>query len=298
MNDPKALPRDWPPVLDRQLSEDHANTGIERIPALDRDSNKTFRPGTAEHLQNILDISGVPLLVVDGNLKLLSFTSAVIALFDVAATDLGRPLAEITRRFADEDFLLDAQTAIAIRMPICRDIKTDNGGHYKLSLLPYCVEDNDVRGLAISFSDISDTEAAKRAFDRAEAFSNSIIDVLHESLVMLDEELRVISATPRFYHNFVVRPEDAVGELLWNLCERCLDVPAFRIFLVLISAGEDVAEDYEIEIELSPYGRRILILNAQNIPAEPPEKKKILLAIDDIADRKQAGHGHAGAIIA
>jgi len=298
MSDPKARPRDWPLALDRRLFEDHADTGIERIPALNRDSQKTFRHGTAEHLQNILNISGVPLLVADGDLKLLSFTPAVIALFDVAVSDLGRPLAEIARRFADEDFLLDAQIAIAMRMPICRDIDADNGACYKLSLLPYRVGDDDAQGLAISFSDISETMAAKRAFDRAEAFSNSIIDVLHESLVMLDEELRVISATPRFYSNFTVRPEDAVGEFLPNLCERCLDVPAFRIFLGLIATGEIVAEDYEIEIELPPYGRRILILNAQNIPAAPAEKKKILLAIDDIADRKQAGLGHAGGHIA
>jgi hypothetical protein len=79
MSDPKALPRDWPPVLNRQLSEDHANTDIERIPALNRDSTKTFGNGTAEHLRNILDVSGIPLLVVGGDLKLLSFTSAVTA---------------------------------------------------------------------------------------------------------------------------------------------------------------------------------------------------------------------------
>jgi two-component system CheB/CheR fusion protein len=179
------------------------------------------------------------------------------------------------------------------RMPIGRDISADNGVCFKLSLLPYRIGDDDVHGVAIGFADISKTRAAERALEAAQAISNGIIDAIHESLVVLDEELRIISATPRFYRNFVVRPEDAVGELLLNLCDRCLDVPAFRVFFDLIADDDNVVEDYEIEIEFSPGNRRVLILNAGNIPAVPPEKKKILLAIDDITDRKRAWLGLA-----
>ena len=38
-----------------------------------------------------------------------------------------------------------------------------------------------------------------------------------------------------------------------------------------------------------PRGRRVLSVNARNIPAVPPEKQKTLLAIDDVTDRKHVG---------
>src|SRR5271154_2260108 len=248
MSEPKTLRHRWGLFRNQQLSENYENIELRRSSAQNGDdrpkeqnagAQKPFRPHTAE---NILNILGVPLLVVDGDLKLLSFTSAATALFNVTASDFGRPLVEITRRFADEDLLLDAQTVVAHRMSICRDVNTDNGACFKLSLLPYRSENTDVQGLVITFADISGMKAAEREFDTAWAFSNSIIDTIHESLVVLDEKLRIVSATPRFYRSFAVHPRDAVGESLPNLRGRCLDVPAFHSFLDRIAAGDYAAE--------------------------------------------------------
>src|SRR6185437_7709588 len=108
------------------------------------------------------------------------------------------------------------------------------------------------------------------------------------SLVVLDHELRVVSASPSFYRSFAIKPGSAVGQELRNLRDHCLDVPALRNFLDRIAAMRDVADDCEIEIELPPRGRRVLLLNASKIPAASPAKTRTVLAIDDITDRKRA----------
>src|SRR5579864_4373257 len=247
---------------------------------------KTSRPRFPENPQNILTSSGIATLVLDRDLKLRFFTPAATSLFRVTASNLGRPLSEITRRFADDDLLLDAQTVIATRVSLWREVEADNGAWYNRRLLPYRNEDGDIQGVVITFADISEMKASEREIEAARAYSNSIVDAIHQPLVVLDHELRIVSASPSFYRGFSIMPERAVGQQLPNLRDRCLDVQALRSFLVRIAAGHDVAEDYEIEINLPPRGRRVLQLNAREIPAAPPAKRRTLLAIDDITDRK------------
>jgi two-component system CheB/CheR fusion protein len=252
-------------------------------------SKRASRPRTPESLQNILNSSGTATLALDRDLKLRFFTPAATSLFKVTVTDLGRPLSEITRCFVDDDLLLDAQTVIATSVSLWREVEADSGAWYNRRLLPYRTDDDDIQGVIITFADISEMKAAEREIEAARSYSNSIIDTIRQSLVVLDHELRVVSASPSFYRTFAIKPGSAVGRQLPNLRDRCLDVQALRSFLDRIAAGHDVAEDYEIEIELPPRGRRVLQLNAREIPAAPPAKRRTLLAIDDITDRKHVG---------
>ena len=65
------------------------------------------------------------------------------------------------------------------------------------------------------------------------------------------------------------------------------DVPGLRGFLDRVQVEPAPVEDYEIEIELPLLGRRLLLLNAREIRDGPLGGRKILLAIDDITERKQ-----------
>ena len=60
-----------------------------------------------------------------------------------------------------------------------------------------------------------------------------------------------------------------------------------RAFLDEVQAEPSHVEDYEIEIELPTLGRRLLLLNARKLREGPHGKPKILLAIDDITERRR-----------
>lgn len=271
-----------PPMRPRTSSVDN------KLQKQNGKSDKRSRRRAPENLQNILNSSGITTLILDRDLKLRFFTPGATALFKVTTSNLGRPLAEISRRFVDEDLLLDAQTVIATSVSLWREVEADSGAWYNRRLLPYRTEFNDIEGVVITFSDISEMKAAEWEIEAARSYSNSIIDTIHQSLVVLDHELRIVSASPSFYRSFAINPGKAVGQQLPNLRDRCLDVQALRSFLDRIAAGHDVVDDYEIEIEQPPRGRRVLLLNARKITVAPPAKPRTLLAIDDITDRKHA----------
>jgi two-component system, chemotaxis family, CheB/CheR fusion protein len=265
-----------------------ASAASNKRRAQNGDSKKTLHPRNPANLQNILNSSGIATVLLDRDLKLRFFTPPATSLFRITAANLGRPLSEITRRFTDDDLLLDAQTVISTSISLWREVEADDGAWYNRRLLPYRPEDNEIEGVLITFADVSEMKAAEQEIEAARSYSNSIIDTIRQSLVVLDHELRVVSASPSFYRSFAIKPGNAVGETLPNLRDHCLDVQALRSFLNRIAAGHDVAEDYEIEIDLPPRGHRVLMLNARKIPPIPPARQKTLLAIDDITDRKHS----------
>jgi len=83
---------------------------------------------TSRNLQNILDSTDMPTLVLDADLNIRLFTPAATSLFTVVASDVGRPLADLSRRFDDDKLLADARAVLGSHPPIRREVRADAGG--------------------------------------------------------------------------------------------------------------------------------------------------------------------------
>jgi two-component system CheB/CheR fusion protein len=123
---------------------------------------------------------------------------------------------------------------------------------------------------------------------RAHLGADRIIDTIRQALVVLDQKLRVISVNRAFYRAFNVIPEETIGQHLADVGDHRLDVPALRGLLDLLQAEDAAIEDYEMEIELPALGRRMLLLSAEKIRGESEGTCEIVVAIDDVTERKRA----------
>jgi two-component system CheB/CheR fusion protein len=262
----------------------------EELAALNNQLQETLerQRSTSNDLQNILDSSGVATLFLDSELNIRFFTPATKSLFRVIASDIGRPLADLARRINDTHLLADAGTVLAGHVPPSREVEADNGAWYTRRILPYRTHDAQVVGVVITFADISERKIAERAIEAARSYSDGIINTIRQPLVVLDEELYVISASRSFYSTFAVEPEQTVGRQLDAVDDGRLDIAALRGFLDRLRNGEGVIEDHEIDVELPPWGMRSLLVNALEICDESVTARKILLTIEDITDRKHA----------
>jgi two-component system CheB/CheR fusion protein len=262
----------------------------EELTALNSQLQETLerQRSTSNDLQDILDSSGVATLFLDGALNIRFFTPAAKSLFRVIATDIGRPLGDLTPLAADRDLLADARSVLTSSAPVGREVETESGGWYVRRIRPYRTQDNRIDGVVITFADISEIKAAEREIRAARAYSDSIIDTIRQPLVVLDEEWRVVSANRSFYRIFAVAHEETVGQPLKLAGDGRLEIPRVRGFLEPVQAEPVPIEDYEVEIELPLLGPRLLLLNAREIRDEPLGGRKILLAIEDITERKLA----------
>jgi two-component system CheB/CheR fusion protein len=261
----------------------------EELTALNSQLQETLerQRSTSNDLQNILDSSGVATLFLDSELNIRFFTPATKSLFRVIATDIGRPLADLTPLAADRDLLADARAVLTSLAPLGREVETESGRSYVRRILPYRTQDNRIDGVVITFADISEIKAAEREIRAARAYSDSVIDTIRQPLVVLDEALRVVSANRSFYRTFALAREETVGRPL-GLIEDHLGTPGLRGFLDRVQVEQPVpVEDYEVETELPVLGRRLLLLNAREIRDGLLGGRKILLAIEDITERRQ-----------
>jgi two-component system, chemotaxis family, CheB/CheR fusion protein len=271
-------------------SQEELQSLNEELTALNSQLQETLerQRNTSNDLQNILDSSGVATLFLDSDLNIRFFTPAAKSLFRVIATDIGRPLADLARRINDARLLAEAGSVLAGHVPPSRELEADDGAWYTRRILPYRTQDAQVAGVVITFADISERKTAERAIEAARSYSDSIINTIRQPLVVLDEELYVISASRSFYSTFSVEPEQVVGRQLNAVDEGRLDIAALRVFLDRLRNGEGVIEDHEIDVELPLRGMRSLLVGALEISDEPLATRKILLAIEDITERKHA----------
>ena len=131
----------------------------------------------------------------------------------------------------------------------------------------------------------------KQAVTRSPEFSESIINTIREPLIALDQDLRVVSVSRSFYEVFKVKPEETVGQLIYDLGNKQWNIPKLRELLETILPQQATFDNYEVEHDFATIGRRIMLLNARQIQRVLGKERIILLAIEDITERREIENG-------
>lgn len=126
----------------------------------------------------------------------------------------------------------------------------------------------------------------KKTDDELSEFAENVIDTVREPLLLLNKDLQVVKANGSFYRFFKVNPEDTIGRLIYELGNNQWDIPELRELLETILPEKTTFENYEVQQVFSSVGKRTMLLNARQIKRSSGKEKIILLAIEDITDRK------------
>jgi len=121
----------------------------------------------------------------------------------------------------------------------------------------------------------------------ARDYAENIVETVREPLVVLDCELKVLTANQSFYDTFKVSPGDTIGNFIYDLGNRQWDIPKLRLLLEEILPKDTVFNGYEVEHDFVDIGRKTILLNARQIFRKDIGSHIILLAMEDITDRKQ-----------
>jgi two-component sensor histidine kinase len=123
------------------------------------------------------------------------------------------------------------------------------------------------------------------------ALADAIVNTVHEPLLVLDSDLRVVTASRAFHLKFCLRPRDVQDRSVHAIADGQWNISELRTLLGAVLPRHPVMEAYEVQHEFSGIGQRTLLLNAREVFSGP--KKLILLAIEDVTDRVAANRGVA-----
>jgi chemotaxis protein methyltransferase CheR len=116
---------------------------------------------------------------------------------------------------------------------------------------------------------------------------------VREGLLVLDSDLTIRFANRSFCDTFAVKPDDAVGQKLYEVGNGQWDIPDLRIALeTIIAAGKSI-ETFEVDRSFSSIGRRAMVLNARQVYRPGNKIRQILLAIEDVTERVRLEREHA-----
>lgn len=117
-------------------------------------------------------------------------------------------------------------------------------------------------------------------------FTENIFDTIREPLLAIDKELKVIKASRSFYRFFKVTAGETIGNHIYELGNHQWDIPKLKDLLEKIIPEKNSFDNYEVEHNFSSIGKRVMLLNARQVKRAFGKEKIILLAIEDITERK------------
>jgi nitrogen fixation/metabolism regulation signal transduction histidine kinase len=237
-------------------------------------------------MKNLLDSGNIPTIFLDNNLIIKRFTFHATKVVNLISSDIGRPINHIATNLKYEKFVEDAKEVLRTLVYKEIELQTNDGIWYQMRILPYRTTKNVIDGVVITFSDINSLKTAYEKINKlsqdiqlARDYADNIINTVRESLLILDKDLRVLSANRSFYKMFNTISEQTVGRFIYELDNKNWEIPQLRELLEEIIPKHNFFEDYEVEYNFVNAGREKLLLNARQIFHGEKETKLILLAI-------------------
>jgi len=188
----------------------------------------------------------------------------------------------------DESLPRDVQEVLDTLQVIEKQVRTTDGTWFQVVVRPYRTSENRILGVIVTFGDITAIKKLEQAMQYARSFAENIIATIIEPLIVMDADLRVVSANQSFYMTFRVNPKETEGHLLYELGDRQWDIPELRKLLEDILKENTEFEGYQIEHDFPSVGHRKMLLNARRIRSDETQEL-ILLAIEDITNRSVWG---------
>jgi len=148
-----------------QSSNEELETSKEELQSFNEELNtvnaelqeKIYALETAHNdLSNLISSAKNPAVFLDFESKIKFFTPSSDHLFNIIASDIGRPLSHIVSKFSDPDLVNEISRVIQTGESFKSEVKTNEGQWFNRRILPYRALDGAIAGTVIRFDDITD----------------------------------------------------------------------------------------------------------------------------------------------
>ena len=123
-----------------------------------------------DDMMNLLNSSNTATIFLDNALQIKRYTPAATRIFNLIATDVGRPLGHLTSNLRVERLTENARTVLDTLIPFRAEVQTQDGHWYSMRIHPYRTTRDAIAGVVLSFIDINEYVVAQAALvDRLRA---------------------------------------------------------------------------------------------------------------------------------
>src|SRR5882724_7870234 len=238
-------------------------------------------------LVNVLVSVNLPILILGADLRLRRMTPSAEKVLRLAHSDIGRLVTDL-RLPMDvpnlEQMITESIDTLTVKG---REVQTRDGHWYLLRVRPYRTTENKIDGAVIKLLDIDELKHTLEKAEEARDFAQAIVETVHEPLLVLNRQLRVLASNRAFQRVFHVPKEETEGKFIFDLGDKQWNIAALRELLEDILPRNSHFMDFEVDHVFPKIGRRIMILNARRLQRNGDDPHMILLAMEDVTERKK-----------
>jgi two-component system, chemotaxis family, CheB/CheR fusion protein len=239
-------------------------------------------------LNNLLNAVQIAIVFLGPDLTIRRFNPAAQEMLNLIPADVGRSLGDLKLKVEVPDLealIKEVLKHLAIRE---REVRDREGRWFSLRVRPYRTLDNKIDGAVLVLVDVNLLKGSLEESQRARDYAQAIIATMREPLIVLDGKLQVVSANDAYYQIFKSTPQKTEGSFFYELGKGQWDLHRLRQLLSEVLPANQIFQDFEMVQDFPGIGRRTMLLNGRLLPLGGPDHDLILLAIEDVTDRKQA----------
>ncbi|MBF0532602.1 MAG: PAS domain-containing protein [Candidatus Omnitrophica bacterium] len=239
-------------------------------------------------LSNVFSSTNIPIIIVGNDLRIKRFTPTARKVMNLIPTDVDRPIGDIKLNIDIANLEEMILGVIEDMIPKESEVMDKEGRWYSVRIRPYRTVDNKIDGAIIAMIDIDVIKRSREASEAGLNYTQAIVDTMREALVVLDKDLRVLSANKSFCDRFRIQETDIKTKLIYEISRRQWDNPELRKLLKEVLPNKSYFNDFELSFDFPDIGPKTLLLNGRQIKQQGKDSPLILLVIDDITKRKKA----------
>jgi two-component system CheB/CheR fusion protein len=193
--------------------------------------NKVEETGKVnDDLQNLIASTDLATIFVDRSMRIKRYTPHASGLFNLIASDIGRPLHDITHRLRYPELANDAAATFESLRPVEREVASEDGRWFIARLLPYRTGLDQIDGAVLTFIDITTRREAEVRARVGEERMRLVADSAKDyAIITMDRDGLITSFNSGAERMFGYREEEVLGqsdEIIFTPEDRAAGVPA------------------------------------------------------------------------
>jgi len=228
-------------------------------------------------LVNLLGSVQIAIVIISSDLRIRRFTPMAERVLNLIPGDLDRPIGHIKPNIDCPDLEQLILESIDSVSPIEREVTDQNGRWYSLRVRPYKNVENKIDGAVLTLFDVDVPKRSEQRIRQAKEYTDALMNVIDQPIVVLDSDLRVQMANDRFARAVGLSPAAIMGHHLpelhgdWSLA-------AVHERICLWPDGDSAFERVAVQVNHDGGPPRTMWLSGRRVPwHESPDARVLLL---------------------
>jgi len=142
------------------------------------------------NFQNLMNSTNIGTIFLDRSFTVRQFTPSACLTFNLIASDIGRPLMDLTSKLVHEGLLTDIERVLNTLQTDEREVKSTEGRFFMMRMSPYRTFEDKIEGVVITLVDVTDLTKAREDLRRAHEELEGRVKARTQELAATNEALR------------------------------------------------------------------------------------------------------------